>query len=505
MERQMLGMGQRSQNPISGKAHSPSLYNEAADQADDRARNELVKHAMSSESDHRLNAMVNLARSEPFIPVRLSDLDQDGWLFNCENGTLDLKTGELQPHSANDLITILVPVEYHQDAQCPRWMSFLDQVTGGKEDLQSYLQRAVGYSLTGDTKSQVIFFPFGLGGNGKSTFAGTIRKLTGEYGERVNTDLFMLKDRNAGGPKEALANLKGKRYVVASELDDGRRLAVSLIKDMTGGETIKADRKYEHEVEYQPTYKIWLVGNHKPTITDTTLSIWRRVKLIPFTVTIPQKDIDPDLPAKLETELPGILVWAVKGCLEWQKHGLNEPVAVTTATVSYRHDQDILHDFIEDCCVIEDTASVAKTDLRIRYQEWCIENSVEPVNQRTFKVRLTEKGITDYKGTGGKRFWSGIRIQTEDEKVADSGKTNETVGTSGKKRQVLPGTLHTKEIQEKSMEKSATLATLPLPPEYTTQPCHNCNGSDYWLREGAGRAEWLCSNCHPQPNDGTDD
>jgi len=259
----------------------------------------------------------------------------------------------------------------------------------------------------------------------------------------------MLKDKSIGGPKEGLANLKGKRLVVASELEDGRRLAVGLIKDMTGGETIKADRKYEHEIEYQPTHKLWLVGNHRPVISDTTLSIWRRVKLIPFTVTIPQQEVDLDLSFKLEAELSGILSWCVKGCLDWQRDGLGEPHAVVAATASYRREQDILGDFIEDRCIVQPTAEVSKRDLRSLYSEWCRDNNVEEISQRTLRARLMERGITDRKGTGGGRLWVGIRAKTDSDLAPESGNT----------WRVLPESPLYKGIQKKFMENNATVAT----------------------------------------------
>ena len=477
-----------------------NIYHEAGDEPDEKRRKELADHAKRSESDHRLTAMINLARSERGIPVKVTELDTNPWLFNCLNGTLDLRTGQLLPHGKEDLLTILVLIEYHPEAQCPRWLAFLDRVTGGNMELAKYLQRAVGYSLTGDTKSQVLFFLYGLGNNGKSTFVTTIRKLTGEYGERVNTDLFMLKDKNMGGPKEALANLKGKRYVVASELEDGRRLAVSLVKDMTGGETIKADRKYEHEIEYQPTHKLWLVGNHKPVIADTTLSIWRRVKLIPFTVTIPDKEIDPDLPSKLEAELPGVLAWAIRGCLDWQRHGLREPDTVTTATAGYRHEQDVLGDFTEDCCAIEPLASIPKADLKDEYQTWCERNSVEPISQRTFKARLIEKGITEGK-SGSIRYWKGITLKSLVPNGTQNVPDSNNNGTTGTEKSV---NVYMKEKQKKFTEtpvQNVPLSQKGYIPDYPTSPCPSCGGTDFWLREASqwGKAEWLCSRCYPRP------
>ncbi|MFC1902602.1 phage/plasmid primase, P4 family [Chloroflexota bacterium] len=418
-----------------------NIYYEAGDEPDEKRRKDIASHAAKSESDPRLTGMINLAQSEPGIPIKLTDIDTNHWLFNCLNGTIDLRSGKLLPHRKEDLITVLVPIEYYPDAKCPLWMQFLDRVTGSNTELISYLKRAVGYSLTGDTRSQTMFFLYGLGSNGKSTFITTIRKLTGGYGTKANTSLFMTKDKNSGGPSEDLANLQGKRFVMASEIEDGRRLAVVLIKEMTGGEAIRADRKYEHEIEFQPVHKIWLVGNHKPVITDTTLSIWRRVKLIPFTVTIPNKEMDPDLPAKLESELSGILTWAVRGCLEWQKYGLQEPKAVTNATSDYRHEQDILGDFIDDCCLLLPTAAVPKYGLKEAYETWCNSTGSQPASQKIFRARLIERGITEGK-SGGTRYWKGIALS---ESEGQQGQ----LGQEGHKRQDFPVSLHAKENIEK--------------------------------------------------------
>ncbi len=260
----------------------------------------------------------------------------------------------------------------------------------------------------------MLFFLWGLGCNGKSTFVSIIRKLLGNYGDRVNTDLFMVKDKNYGGPKEGLANLRGKRFIVASEIQDGREFNSPLIKDITGGESVKADRKYEHEVEFQPQCKIWIVGNHKPVIKDTTLSIWRRMRLIPFTVTIPDSEIDPYLEQKLELELPGILTWAVRGCLDWQGSGFGESQAIKTATAEYRHDSDILGDFIEDCCQLDPEARMLKSELKEAYEAWCKDNGQEPVTQRTFSTRIQEKGVISHRGHANKHYWVGISLVTQE-------------------------------------------------------------------------------------------
>lgn len=465
------------------------IYHEAGNEADEKKRKGIASHAAKSESDPRLTGMINLAQSEPNISIKLTDLDTNQWLFNCLNGAVDLRSGELLPHRKEDLMTVLVPIEYNPNARCDLWMQFMERVTGSNIDLITYLQRAVGYSLTGDTRSQTMFFLYGLGSNGKSTFITLIRKLTGGYGAKANTSLFMTKDKNSGGPSEDLANLQGKRFVTASEIEDGRRLAVVLIKEMTGGEAIRADRKYEHEIEFQPVHKIWLVGNHKPVITDTTLSIWRRVKLIPFTVTIANEEIDPNLPAKLESELPGILVWAVRGCLEWQRCGLGEPKAVTNATSDYRHEQDILGDFIDDYCLLKTTAAVPKHDLKTAYEEWCNSTGSQPVSQKTFRARLIERGITEGK-SGSTRYWRGVVL------LKAEGQQGQ-LGQEGQMGQEIPGNLYMKENQENFSENPVpSRPDVPTEdiPDYPCQPCLACGCDDYWLTD---QNQWLCSQCHP--------
>ena len=320
-----------------------NMYQEAADEPDDSCREAVVKHAQRSESCQRLVAITRLGQSGEGVPIKLAELDADPWLFNCGNGTLDLRTGKLRQHRREDLITMTATVDYDPAAGCPLWLSLLDRVTGGSVELQAYLQRAVGYSLTGDTSSQVVFFLWGQGSNGKSTFVSTIRRLAGPYGARL--DMNALTTRGSSGPRESLADLCGKRFVAASEIEDGSRLAVSLIKDLSGGESIRADRKYEHGFEFQPQLKLWLSGNHRPVIADNTYSIWRRLKLIPFVVTIPADEVDPRYPSRLEAEMPGILAWAVEGCLQWQRCGLGEPDVVARETGGYRREQDVLADF----------------------------------------------------------------------------------------------------------------------------------------------------------------
>lgn len=471
-----------------------NILREAADEKDDDRRKELIKHALRSESDTKLTAMVNLAQSEPGIPVQGRELNSNPWLFNCLNGTVDLRTGELLPHNREDLITIMSPVSYAPNASCELWLKFLDRVAGGSTELAQYLQRAVGYSLTGDMRAQVLFFLFGLGNNGKSTFIATIRKLMAGYGATAPVDMFLAKDKTARGPREDLANLQGKRFVAASEVEVGRRLAVVVIKEMTGGEAIRADRKYEHEIEFQPTHKLWISGNHKPVIADTSLAIWRRIKLIPFTVTIPDSEIDEDLSLKLEAELPSILAWAVKGCLAWQREGLKEPREVTTATLAYRAEEDILAEYIQDRCILKAVATVAKGELYKDYKQWCENTGCEPVSQKTWRTRLMERGITEGKSMSV-RYWRGIGLLEGQE------------GQEGQERPIFPENPIREEMHGRVLGKSVcAVPNVPNDtktgelakntPDYPTTACPVCDSIDYWLTDDN---RWLCERCHPKP------
>ena len=390
-------------------------------------RDKVAKWAIGSEQRARLEACLWVASALKPIADDGKQWDSNPWLLCVQNGVIDLRTGELRDGIPEDMITMQSPVIYDPGADCRLWLKFLEQITCGDIEYQNYLQRAIGYSLTADMRNQLWFFIYGLGSNGKSTFTMTIRKLMGDYGVRIDSDDLMIKDKKARGsnPKEGIADTFRKRFALASEVQDGRRLDIGLLKDMTGQDTIKARRLYEHEVEFSPTHKLWMFGNHKPVITDTTVAAWRRLKLLPFTFTVPDNEIDMELQEKLDAELPGILNWAIQGCLDWYKNGLIEPAVVTDAVTAYRHDSDILADFIDDRCVLESLSTVKKGDLKEVYETWCKDNSMEPVTQRTFKARLTEKGVGERRSSDGKaRLWYGIRQKFDDEETAISDKSS---------------------------------------------------------------------------------
>jgi len=388
-----------------------AIYSEAAEIEDEEKRATLAKHAAKSETNRAISAMVELAKSEPGIPVLSDQLDSDIWLLNCKNGTLDLRTGELRPHDRKDYITKIIPVEYNPYADFVEWAKFLDRIMNGNRELISFLQRGVGYSLTGSTREQCLFMLYGSGANGKSTFLEAIAETLADYAQRTPTDTLLAKDTS--GISNDIARLKGARFVVASEVEEGKRMAESLAKQMTGGEKMTARFMRAEYFEFMPHFKLWIGTNHKPVIRGTDHAIWRRIKLIPFNVTIPEPERDKELPNKLRKEKAGILNWAVMGCMDWLKDGLGEPEEVVKATGEYRSEMDVLTRFISDCCVTNTQKCTKSSELYRKYTEWSKDNGEFTLSQTKFSTRLQEKGFSKIRTSRG-MVWEGIAIVDDD-------------------------------------------------------------------------------------------
>jgi putative DNA primase/helicase len=399
------------------KGVTRTMYEEAqkfAPLAHDRdsgpAIKSLLQWVKTSQMGPRIRSMLEIAQSEEGIPVSPDALDQDIWMLNVANGTLDLQNGELRPHRHKDLITKLLPVAYDPAALCPRWHTFLNRAMGEDQDLINYLKRVIGYSLTGAIQEQCFFFLYGTGANGKSTFLDTIRHLMGDYAQHMPTEALLTKTYATSGPTPELARLKGVRYATAVEAEAGRRLAESLIKQMTGGEPLAARFNRQDTFEFMPTHKLFLAANHRPEIRGTDHAIWRRVHTIPFEVTIPDNEKDPRLSQKLKAELPGILAWAVEGCQEWGRMGLRVPKAVLLATEEYRGDMDILGDFLEERCLISEHVRARNAELYGDYEKWSEQERRHAVTQKTFSMRLQERGFRTKRTRQG-RWWLGIGLR----------------------------------------------------------------------------------------------
>jgi len=395
-----------------------AIYREAAAADDATERKDLAKHALRSEAEARINAMVSLAESEPGIPVRPDDLDRNPWLLTVGNGTVNLQTGQLQAHDRTDLITKLAPVIYDELATCPTWDAFLDRVLASKSDLVDFVQRAIGYSLTGRTVERVAFILHGVGRNGKTTLLETMTATMGDYGDRTPTETLLAK-RDTGIPNDVAA-LKSLRFAFASEAEEGRRLDEAKVKDLTGGDTISARFMRGEWFSFRPEFKLWLGTNHKPVIRGTDHAIWDRLRLIPFEVRIPEHEQDKNLRDKLLAEAPGILAWAVQGCLSWQRDGLGAPQDVTAATAAYRTEQDVLGSFIADACVEHADARVTAKDLHLAYQQWCDETGERPLTQKAVGQRLAERGFESARmGKARTRTWLGIGLRGDSDMPDD--------------------------------------------------------------------------------------
>lgn len=296
-----------------------SIYAETANETNDTRRAALAKHAVASESAGRLAAMVELAKSEAELVARSSEFDADPMLLGVGNGTVNLLTGGLWEPRREDYITKQAMTHYDPAAQCPLWLSFLNRIMGGDTEMIGFLQRAMGYALTGSAKEQCLFLLYGVGANGKSTFLNVIGELAGDYGANTPAESLMVQQNS--GVRNDIARLRGVRFVTAIETEDGQRLAESLVKSLTGGDTISARFLYGEFFDFTPQFKLFLAANHKPVIKGDDYAIWRRVRLVPFEVTVPEGEQDRDLPEKLRAELPGILNWAIEGCHEWIAQG----------------------------------------------------------------------------------------------------------------------------------------------------------------------------------------
>jgi putative DNA primase/helicase len=384
-----------------------SIYAEAERAEDGEERKRIARHATASESRTRIEGMIALARSLPGVPVEPERLDADLWLLNCLNGRVDLRTGELREHRREDLITKLAPVEYDPDATAPTFERFLERILPS-EALRRFVRRAVGYAATGVISEEMLVILHGTGANGKSTLVNAVMDTLGDYAMQVAPDLLLAK--RASHPTE-LADLFGARLAAAVEVDQDRRLAESLVKQLTGRDRIKARRMREDFWEFDPTHTIFLATNHRPEVRGTDHAIWRRLKLVPFDVTIPEAEQDKRLAAKLRAERPGIIASIVRGCLEYQRGGLGEPEEVKVATEGYRVEMDVLAAFIEDRCVVHPRASAGATPLYNAYKDWCDESGETKLTQTKFGRRLKERGFRSEKSQ--RVTWYGIGLRDD--------------------------------------------------------------------------------------------
>lgn len=379
-----------------------------ADEGTDMAK-AFEKHMKSSRSNKSKNAMLNEVMHH--VPILPSQLDRYKAALNTPGGVIDLKSGALAPHDPKNYFTKITAVEYSENADCPRWTAFLDDIFGGDKDLIRYVQKAVGYSLTGATSEQCAFFLYGTGRNGKSTFLDIIRDIFGDYAANIQPETIMVRNSQGSAINSDIARLKGARLVTSVEPNEGVRINEGLLKQLTGDDTVTARKLYGDEFEFKPEFKLWMATNHKPVIRGTDTGIWRRIHMIPFTCVIPEGKVDRRLKYKLSAELTGIFRWAVEGCLLWQKEGLKMPRAVLEEVREYRREMDVISAFVEDKCTVGKGLSVQSSALYAAYLRWADSGNEYKMSNTKFGLEIAKR----FEKVKGRKYnyYSGLTLDEQ--------------------------------------------------------------------------------------------
>lgn len=394
------------------KATLRAMYAEAAEADDEDERKATAAWARKSEAAPRIAAAIALARTESAAVVDPAALDAAPFLLNVKNGTLDLQSGELREHHREDLLTKLAPVAWVPGARDPTWERFLERTTGGDAGLAAFLQRAAGYTLTGDTGEEVLFFGHGPTATGKSTLLEALGAMLGEYALTADFDTFLSR-RGDPGVRTDIARLAGARLVTSLEVEDGKHLAEGLLKQLTGGDTVTARFLYSDAFEFAPAFKLWLAANARPRVSADDAALWRRIVQVPFVETVPAGERDPGLKRHLKTDAgarSAILTWALEGALEWQRRGLDVPDLVRNYTADYRRENDPLAEWLDACCLKDSQVETPAAELRSSYESWVEGNGEKPVSATALGRQLGAHGF-EKGSTGSRRIWRGVGLK----------------------------------------------------------------------------------------------
>lgn len=473
-------------------------YHKAANESDDTKRKQLEqlakqlsKHAAASESSRAVRAMLDRTKSE--LPAKPEEFNQHLHLFNCNNGTLNLITGKLGKHQASDMLTRCLKVNCNEKAVAlflsalqgktslsleetiaPQWLQFVSTILDKNTSLIDFVQTSLGMSLSGDIKEQCWFLCHGDGNNGKSTLLEIPRAILEDYSLAANIESFLARKDDKNYDK---AEFYGKRLITSSEIPPKSQLNEAFIKKVTSGtDPLRAARKFENEFQFIPECTIWLSVNHKPIVKDTSKGMWRRVRYIPFTVTIPDDQVDTDLPKKLMAEAEGILAWLIAGCIQWYQQGrLIVPEIVKKATQEYKDDQDTIARFLSEECNITPTGKVFTTELNDRFEQWC---KPEKPDTAALKEALNKKGLRSKRSTGGKWRYEGIALKPLDEMLfpednADTKSDGSSTTSSSKSdgsdgSDTKKGKGNARENHRENFTPNMSLPSLPSLPEHET-------------------------------------
>ncbi len=383
------------------------LYLQADEESGGDMAKAFEKHMKSSRSNKSKKAMLN--EIEHHLPILPIQMDRYKMALNTPSGIINLKNGDVKAHNPEYYFTKITSVDCAEAADCPRWLAFLDDIFADDKDLIRYIQKAVGYSLTGSTAEQCAFFLYGTGRNGKSTFIDVIRDVFGDYAANIQPETIMVKSSQSNAINSDIARLKGARLVTSVEPNEGVRLNEGLLKQLTGNDTVTARKLYSEEFEFKPEFKLWMATNHKPIIRGTDTGIWRRIHMIPFNVQIPEDKVDKNLTHKLKAEMTAIFKWCIDGCLMWQREGLQMPAAVLKSVREYRREMDVISAFIEDKCTLEGTVQASM--LYAAYASWADSNNEYCMSNTKFSTELAKR-FEKIKGRNYKYF-SGISLSSE--------------------------------------------------------------------------------------------
>jgi putative DNA primase/helicase len=363
---------------------------------------DAVRFARRCQSAQAVTTLLQLAQSDPRLAVEVGQLDQQPWLLNTMSGTIDLRTGEMKPAAREHYITKLAPVHFDPSASSELWQRFLDDITGGDEDMQSFLRVLTGYCLTGRTDEEKLFILYGPGGTGKTTFIEAIKAVLGDYAMTADFDTFLRKQRN--GIRNDIARLAGARMVTASEVQRGATLDEQVVKQITGGDRVTSRLLFKEAFEFTPTFRVLLVANHLPTVDADDSGMWRRLIPIPFDKVIGQQDATVKRTlCDVSTSGAAVLAWAVSGAVAWHRDGLALPTRIEAARAEYRSDVDEVADFIEDQCVVGATR-VRRGDLHRAYLTWHKGLPGRPLTKTDFFANIASRGYRKVKSNGAWYF-----------------------------------------------------------------------------------------------------